>query len=271
MCLSIDDAMQKRTERTTAVIAVHLAGQPAHMRRARTFASAHGLALIEDAAQAVCAEWMGTRVGGFGDAATFSFHATKLLAGGEGGAIVTRDAVTAQRCRLLANCGRDRGSRSYDHEVPGTNGRMSEFHAAILLAATDAVDSQWLQRTAMAERLTEELGHESGVEPPAVLPEVTRMSWYMYCVRLAPGQTDRSNVDSAAAAGAFGLPVTPMYPPFHELPAYANSCAAFRGTCPEAELAGREVVCVAHRVLLAEPELAASIAAALAASIGLTG
>jgi hypothetical protein len=65
LCLSIDDAMQKRTERTTAVIAVHLAGQPAHMPRARRFASAHGLALIEDAAQAICAEWMGTPVGGF--------------------------------------------------------------------------------------------------------------------------------------------------------------------------------------------------------------
>jgi dTDP-4-amino-4,6-dideoxygalactose transaminase len=148
---------------------------------------------------------------------------------------------------------------------------MSEFHAAILLAATDALDSQWRLRTAMAERLTEELGHESGVDPPAVLPEVTRMSWYMYCVRPAPGQADRSNVESAAAAGAIGLPVTRMYPPFHELPAYATSCAPFRGTCPEAELAGREVVCVAHRVLLAEPQLAASIAGALAASIGLTG
>ena len=97
------------------------------------------------------------------------------------------------------------------------------------------------------------------------------MSWYMYCVRPAPGHAGRSNVEFAAAAGVLGLPVTRMYPPFHELPAYANNCAPFRGTCPEAELAGREVVCVAHRVLLAEPELAASIAAALVASIGLTG
>jgi hypothetical protein len=76
------------------------------------------------------------------------------------------------------------------------------------------------------------------------------MSWYMYCVRPAPGQVDRSNVECVASAGAIGLPVTRMYPPFHELPAYATSCAPFRGTCPEAELAGREVVCVAHRVLL---------------------
>lgn len=267
LCLSASDARRRCTPRTAAVVAVHLAGHPANMDEIGALARERSLAVVEDAAQALGAEWRGRPVGSLGDAATFSFHATKLLPGGEGGAVATRDGGLAERVRLLANCGRERGSRTYDHLVVGTNARMSEFHAAILLAGTSGLEDRWRVRDATADAIGRRLRDGDRVEAPRGSAQVTRMAWYSYCVRGRETiQGDDRNTNVASTLERVGLPATPMYPPVHLLPAYRDDPATSRPSCPEAESAGREVVCLPHRVLLAGAEVAEEVAQAIASA-----
>lgn len=132
--LTLDPAAAERaiTPRTRALLPVHLYGQPADMDAIERVASRHGLALVEDAAQAHLATSGGRRVGTIGVAAAFSFYPTKNLGAlGDGGAVVTRDAALAARVKRLRNGGQ---TSRYHHEEPGANSRLDELQAAILRA-----------------------------------------------------------------------------------------------------------------------------------------
>ena len=120
------------TDKTKAIIAVHLYGQPAQMDELMALAKKHKLFLLEDAAQAHLAEYKGKKVGNFGIVTTFSFYPGKNLgAYGDAGAIVTNDNELAERCRMYANHGRARGEK-YNHQVEGFNSRLDAMQAAIL-------------------------------------------------------------------------------------------------------------------------------------------
>jgi dTDP-4-amino-4,6-dideoxygalactose transaminase len=146
------------TPRTRAVIVVHLYGQVPDMDGLDATASEHGLALIEDAAQAHGATWAGRTAGSFGTAACFSFYPGKNLgAFGDAGAVVTSEPELADRVRALANHGRVRGSAHYEHIYVGRNSRMDALQAIALagkLARTDAWNER---RRALAARYREQL------------------------------------------------------------------------------------------------------------------
>lgn len=132
------------TPRTKAIVAVHIAGSPANMTRLKEIADKHGLKLIEDAVQAVGAQWEGRAAGAIGDMGTFSFQTSKNLTTGEGGIILTNDEALADRAWSLANVGRVRNGGWYQHEEIGWNLRMTEFQAAILLAQLTRLEEQTL-------------------------------------------------------------------------------------------------------------------------------
>ena len=247
-CLDIEDALAKRTPSTRAIMPVHLAGQPVDMDAVRQFAAEAKLAVVEDAAQAIGAEWNGERVGGLGDAGTFSFQAGKLLSAGEGGAVVSNSQSLLQEVELLANCGRERGSGGYSHQLVGSNYRMSEFNAAVLLSQIDELEPLTEVRQHTAACLTEALLDQEVVDPPSVRPEVTRMVWYMYLIRVPPDLC--SNSQFATALSAEGIPVSPIYPAYHWTRAYQTVLDEYRGSCPIAESAANEVVWLHHRLLL---------------------
>jgi dTDP-4-amino-4,6-dideoxygalactose transaminase len=118
------------TKRTRAIVPVHLYGQPADMDAIGAVARRHGLAVVEDCAQAIGAAWRGRKVGTFGDLACLSFYPSKNLgAFGDAGAVLARDPALARRCRALANHG---GTRKYEHEVVGLNSRLDAIQAAVL-------------------------------------------------------------------------------------------------------------------------------------------
>ncbi|MBE0594453.1 MAG: DegT/DnrJ/EryC1/StrS family aminotransferase, partial [Gemmatimonadales bacterium] len=126
--LDPEDVRRRITSRTSAIMAVHLYGQPADMDRLRGIASERGLRIIEDCAQAHGAEYRGRRVGTLGDAGSFSFYPGKNLgAYGDGGAITTNDAALARQCRMIANHGR---IDKYNHEFEGRNSRLDGLQAA---------------------------------------------------------------------------------------------------------------------------------------------
>jgi dTDP-4-amino-4,6-dideoxygalactose transaminase len=152
LLLTAADLEAAITRRTRAVIVVHLYGQMPDMGALCRAASRAGVVLIEDAAQAHGATWNGRRAGSFGRAACFSFYPGKNLgAFGDAGAVVTGDAVLAERLRRLRDHGRARGSR-YRHVVVGTNSRLDALQAVVLTAKLARLDTWNEARRAIATR-----------------------------------------------------------------------------------------------------------------------
>lgn len=163
--LDYTDLERCLSERTVAIIPVHLYGHPAEMDEIIAFAEDHDLAVVEDAAQAHGAEYKGDRVGGIGDVGCFSFYATKNITSGEGGMVTTDDGDLADRMRLLRNhgmSGRDK------HVALGYNYRMSELQGAIGLVQVDNLDDLNARRTEISENLFEELGDLVWLSPATV-------------------------------------------------------------------------------------------------------
>ncbi len=223
-----------RTERTRAVVLVHLYGQPADLGAVTGFCREHGLRLIEDCAQAHGALYDGRRVGSFGDAAAFSFYPTKNLGAiGDGGAAVTNDPALAETMRSLRQYGW-RGRR-YVSEEPGWNGRMDELQAAILRVKRRTLDADNDRRRAVASVYDERLRDVAALRLPGEHAG-TRHVYHQYVVRCA----DRDALAEGLRAAGIGTLV--HYPvPVHQQPAYAGRQLA-RGAMPETERAAHEVL-----------------------------
>lgn len=134
---------RRLTDRTRAIVPVHLYGQPCDMTRLGSFAAAHGLKVVEDCAQSLGATWGGRQTGSFGDAGCLSFFPSKVLgAYGDGGMVVTSDAALAEHVRVL----RSHGSRTkYFHDMPGFNSRLDSLQAAVLRVKLRHLPT-WLER-----------------------------------------------------------------------------------------------------------------------------
>jgi dTDP-4-amino-4,6-dideoxygalactose transaminase len=178
--LSVQDAANRVTPRTRAIIAVHLYGHPCDMEGIGELARKHDLRVVEDCAQAHGAEYKGKRVGGFSDIGTFSFYPGKNLgAYGDGGAIVTNDEGIAKKCRMIANHGR---IDKYNHEIEGRNSRLDGLQAAILEVKLCHLD-EWVEtRRRVADRYIQEL-HDI---QELILPrqrEWARHAWHLFVIR----------------------------------------------------------------------------------------
>ncbi|HEY9750304.1 MAG TPA: DegT/DnrJ/EryC1/StrS family aminotransferase [Allocoleopsis sp.] len=169
------------TEKTRAIIPVHLFGQPVDMTRLMAIAEAHNLAVIEDCAQATGAEWAGKKVGSIGHIGCFSFYPTKNLgAAGDGGAITTNDPAIAAKIRML----KEHGSRTrYYHEAIGVNSRLDAVQAVVLQIKLRFLDTWNQQRQQIAERYQQFLSHIPHIVPPQEISG-GRSVWNQYTIRL---------------------------------------------------------------------------------------
>jgi dTDP-4-amino-4,6-dideoxygalactose transaminase len=165
------------TPRTKALLPVHLYGHPADLTALGALADRHGLALVEDCAQAHGARWEGRRVGTFGRLAAFSFYPTKNLgAYGDAGAVVTGDPALAARVKSLRNYGQ---SRRYLHLEPGQNSRLDELQAALLRVKLQHLDAHNAVRQRLARAYSDAL---EGVIAPFTRPEAEHV-FHLYVVR----------------------------------------------------------------------------------------
>lgn len=176
------------SSRTRALVPVHLYGLMAEMEPLMALAAEHGLAVVEDAAQAHGASIDGRRAGSFG-IGSFSFYATKNVAAGEGGLLTTSDDELARRFRLLRNQGM---VERYRYEMVGRNLRMTDLQAALAVPQMERLAETNAQRQANAEELTKRLAVAGGLTLPAVAPGRAHV-WHQYTVLLPPG-ADRSLV-----------------------------------------------------------------------------
>ncbi len=197
------------TPRTRAIIAVHLYGQPADMDPINEVASRYGLKVIEDAAQAHGARYKGRPAGALGDAAGFSFYPGKNLgAVGDGGAVVTDDAVLADGVRVLRNY----GSRvKYHNEVRGFNSRLDELQAALLRVKLTRLDEWNARRKALAARYAEALRGVPDLTLPSE-PEWAEPVWHLFVARIHDATTCGSTLRARGSARWSTTPSLPIYP-----------------------------------------------------------
>jgi L-glutamine:2-deoxy-scyllo-inosose/3-amino-2,3-dideoxy-scyllo-inosose aminotransferase len=226
-CLSPDAVVDALSERTRAILVVHLGSTVADLTRIKELAARHDLAVIEDCAQAHGAIWNGRQVGTFGDIGAFSFQSGKVLAAGEGGAVITDREDLWHRAQQLRADGRAyrRGlpvaGQMELHEfgdVTGANHCMSELAAAIAIDQLARLDDDHARRTRFVGVLEAELARSGGTFfPVAVAPEVERRSVYEYAIRFRPGTFGEVPVATVASALAaeLGRPVYPNDAPLN--------------------------------------------------------
>jgi len=245
----LDDVV---TERTTAIVPVHLYGQCADIEAIASFAAGRGLKVVEDAAQAHGAEVGGRRTGTLADAAAFSFYPTKNLgAFGDAGAIVTNDPGVDARARLLRNYGE---ARRYSSVEAGRNSRLDTLQAAILLAQLPHLERWTETRRELAQRYHSLLA-ESGLALPAEA-KGRRHVYHLFVVRAEARDELR---DALAAAGIETLVHYPRA--IHEHPAYTH---LRRDGLEVSERLSREIVSLPLYPELREGEVDAVARAVLA-------
>ena len=227
------------TERTKAIVAVHVFGQPADMDPIMAVAEKHGLIVIEDACEAIGADYKGRRVGAIGRAGTFAFYPNKQMTTGEGAALVTNDEEWANLFRSLRNQGRDKFDGWLNHSRLGYNYRMSELNAAVGVVQLRRLDDILRRRNDVANAYTKALAPIEEVRPLEMAPTTTRMSWFVYVVALEEG-IPRDHVITLMEK--LGVPSRPYFAPIHLQPFYRQMFGFGPGAFPEAERAGESIV-----------------------------
>ncbi len=207
------------TPRTRGVIAVHYAGMAANMKALQEICQRHGLWLLEDACHAQPGYWEGQLCGTFGKAATLSFHATKPIAAGQGGAILFQDTALAEKAQLWRRHGivRDK-SRYWDYEVHllGYNYQMPELSAALALAQVELMTERWHSRQKIAALYQEILGNSEHLKLYAAKAE--ECGWHLFPIFLQQGEGLRDKV--LQRMGEKGYPLNLHYRPLHRHRAY---------------------------------------------------
>ncbi|WP_188305978.1 DegT/DnrJ/EryC1/StrS family aminotransferase [Streptomyces sp. CBMA123] len=243
-CIDPADAEAKISERTKAVIAVHLNGYPAPVGQLAEMARRHGIKLVEDTAQGHGAEVDGRRVGTIGDVGTFSFWQDKTMTtGGEGGALLTADADLAASLRMLRDHGLvPAGPGLFHHAAVGYNYRLTSPQAAVGLVQLGRLDGFVAARRRNGALLDEGLAQLPGLSLPKVVPGGVAAPW-KYTLRLT---TDPSVLDVVTLVSELqqaGIPAQRRYPiPLTRQPIFAGNPS--NETCPNSDLCASTAFCL---------------------------
>lgn len=212
--LTLDPASieSRITERTRAILPVHIFGMPCDMDPINAIARNHQLAVIEDACQAWLAEYKGRKCGTLADLGCFSFQESKHLPSGEGGAITGNSDDLLDRCHAFHNCGRASGGfQGHGCFTRGNNYRMQQFQAVILMQQFDKLVRETARRRESADYLTANLGQIPGIQPVR-LPENSRAVWHLYPFRYDARQFHGLARDKfMQALSAEGVPCSSVY------------------------------------------------------------
>jgi len=181
--LDPDTIEERITERTKAILPVHIYGLPADMDRINAIAKKHNLVVIEDACQAWLAEYRGRRCGSHGNLACFSFQNSKNLPAGEGGAITCNDEDLIDRCFAVHDHGRPHGSIRGHYSINGGNFRMQQFQAVILLSQIRRIERDADTRERNASHLTARLNEIPGIHTFKMSDGATRSAYHIYPFR----------------------------------------------------------------------------------------
>jgi len=278
LCLDPSAVQAKLSPRTRAIIPVHVAGCMADMEALNQIGREHRLRVLEDSAHAWGSRRNHQGAGTLGDCGTFSFQLSKNITAGEGGVMVTNDEELADLCRSFTHCGRRKGAAWYDHDYLGSNLRMTEFQAAILLAQLTRLETQMKVRETNAEILNDALRRVPGIKIIGLNARHTRRSYHMYVFRMDEMMLGISRDELIERLNAVGIPASKgWYRPLYANGVFQNAhceephgikgALAGRGLdyrnehCAVCEQVCRDAVWIPQQILLAERDQIARLAA----------
>ena len=255
------------TPRTKAIVAVDIFGYPCELDSIKELAAKHGLAVIDDACEALGAEFKGKRVGGQGVPAVFAFYPNKQMTTGEGGIVVTDSEEQWRLIKSLSNQGRGDDGPWLEHVRLGYNYRLDDLSAALGIAQLEKLDRILELRSQVAERYRSLLAGLDGVELAVEDDDEHRRSWFVFVLRLAPG-IDRERVieqlTKEKVASSRYLPCIHLQPYMRERFGFAE------GLCPQAEALSSSTVALPFYTAL-EAEDQERVVATLKAAIEAQG
>ena len=266
MTLNLDPAAVEAavTPRTRAIVAVDIFGYPCELDELRRIAERHAIVLIEDACEALGAEYRGARLGSHGPSAVFAFYPNKQITTGEGGIVTTHSEEEWLLLKSLRNQGRADSGGWLEHSRLGFNYRIDDVRAALGIAKLEKLNRILDLRDAVAARYVELLQDLPGVEAPPPSDADHRRSWFVYVVELGP-ELDREQVirelERQGNASARYMPCIHLQPYKRERYGFGE------GLCPVAEDASRRTLALPfHTALAAEDQ--ERVVEALRAAVG---
>ena len=246
--LNMDASQVERaiTNRTRGILPVHIFGLPCDMDEICRIARERGLAVIEDACEALGATYKGKKVGTFGAASVFAFYPNKQMTTGEGGVLVTDDDRIAELARSMRNQGRGPDGTWLTHVRLGYNYRLDEMSAALGLSQLSRIDSTLQRRTKVAGWYGQALSKVSGVKTLPGVDWATR-SWFVYVVILERG-IDRD--ETIRQLETLGVQARAYFPPIHLQPLYGDLFGYESGAFPVCEdISGRTLAIPFYNVM----------------------
>jgi perosamine synthetase len=252
------------TERTRLIVTVDVFGYPCELDELRAIADRHGVALVEDSAEALGAEYKGKPLGAHGTPAIFAFYPNNQMTTGEGGVITTHDEQQWRLLDSLRNQGRSDTGGWLAHARLGWNYRMDELSAAMGVGQLEKLDLLLSMRAEVASRYDDFLAPVEGIEMPVADDVDHRRSWFVYVVIL-PESVDREDVIADLAAE--GIDTSRYFPVIHLQPYMRERFGFTEGLCPVAEEVSRRTLALPFYPQL-EAEDQERVVAALSKAVG---
>jgi len=238
LAISAKDAEARITKKTKAIIGVHYGGYPIDFDAIKPLARKNDLVLIEDCAHAHGTEWKGRKVGAIGDVGGFSFQASKSLAAGEGGVVLTDSDQIAEMALLIHNIGRALGKPGYLHSILSSNYRMTEMQGALLLSLMRHLPWQTEYKHEVGAYLAEKLRGIGGVDPLKHDERITKRGYYFFIIKYNAEQFGGIDRDTfIQALNAEGVPCGAGY----GVPLYRNAAFMPENLAQVGTLAGQKL------------------------------
>jgi len=280
-CLDPDAVEAAITDKTRAIIPVHLGCRIADMDALMEIAHRRDLIVIEDCAHVHGAKWEGKGVGSIGHFGSFSFQSSKLMTAGEGGMVLTNDKLFEEKCQSLVNCGRkETGYNTFEGNLNGWNYRITEWQAALLLVGLERLPEQTRVREENVAHLLELISGIEGIRPVTRDKRITTAAYYQLILRYDPeafGGVTRDqfvaalNAEGVPCDGYFYIPIyqNPLFAVYGDeypmcRPYFGDSVDPSRFSCPNAEKAAyQEAVWFHHPLFMGEKKDVEDIAEAI--------
>ena len=235
-----------------AILAVDVFGQPADYDAINAIARAHDLVVIEDSCESLGARYQDRLAGRLGEMGVYAFYPNKQMTTGEGGVVITDDAKAADFMRALRNQGRAEGDTWLQHTHLGYNYRLPELSAALGRVQLDRLEDLLGKREQVAAWYGRRLEKLEGVEVQYIAPSTTRMSWFMYVMRLAP---DVNRDRLANLLDGAGIPTRPYFAPIHLQPFMMERFGYQPGDYPVTEELGRRGLALPFSSVMTEEQV----------------
>jgi dTDP-4-amino-4,6-dideoxygalactose transaminase len=242
----------EKVKQLKAILPVDVFGQPADLDPICEIAKENRLKVIEDSCEALGAEYKGRKAGAIGDFGVFAFYPNKQMTTGEGAVIITEDDQAADMMRALRNQGRSPGDTWLQHTYLGYNYRLDEMSAALGEVQASRIDIMIEKREKVATWYSERLERISGIEVPIVVPNTSRVSWFVYVIRFSE-KFDRDHI--AKKLSEHGVPARPYFIPIHLQPYMVSRFGYQEGDFPITEDLGKRSLAIPFSSVMTEEQV----------------